>query len=140
VRALSSCILVLAGVSVIGCAAPAHRAIIGTWKSDAQRTLQSMREIADMPPQARSYFENDFYGHLIVEYRVDTVRARFDNSGYDTGYQPYQVVEVTDGKIVTREWNEILKIFETSETFFDDGCIYGISAQYAFREYFCPIE
>jgi len=99
-----------------------------------------MHQVADMPAEARLYFESDFYGHLVVEYLGDSVRARFDNSDYDTGYQPYEVVKVTDGKIVTREWNEILKIFETSETYIDGDCIYGISAEFAFREYFCPLE
>jgi len=126
--------------SMIGCSAPAHHAIIGTWKSDAERTLQSMRQVDDLSPNARSRFEDDFYGHLIVEYRVDTVRARFDNAAYDTGYQPYEVVAVSDGEIVTREWNEILQIFETSTTYIDDECIYGISAEYEFSEYFCPVE
>jgi len=139
-RPLAACILVLINISMLGCGSPGHQAIIGTWKSDAEQTLQSMYQVADLPPQARSRFENDFYGHLIVEYRVDTVRARFDNAKYDTDYQPYEVVSVSDGKIVTREWNEILQIFETSTTFIDGECIYGISAEYAFREYFCPLE
>jgi hypothetical protein len=131
---------VLIGLSMAGCNSPPHRAIIGTWKSDAEQTLQSMNQTADLPPHARSRFENDLYGHLIVEYRVDTVRARFDNSNYDTGYLPYEVIAVSDGKIETREWNEILQIFETSTTFIDGKCIYGISAEYSFREYFCPFE
>jgi len=139
-RLLAGCFLVLISFSMAGCGSPEHQAIIGIWKSDAELTLQSMHEAADLPPQARSRFENDFYGHLVVEYRVDTVRARFDNIDYDTGYQPYEVIVVSDGKIVTREWNEILQVFETSTTFIDGECIYGLSAEYAFREYFCPLE
>ena len=126
--------------AMAGCGPPTHQAIIGTWQSDAELTLQSMNQAADLPAEARSYFNDDYYGHLIVEYRVDTVRARFDNSDYDTGYQPYEVVTVGDDKIVTREWNEILRVFETSTTYLDGECIYGLSAQYAFREYFCPLE
>jgi len=131
---------VLIGISMAGCSTPAHRAIIGIWQSDAEQTLQSMNQVADLAPHVRSRFENDFYGHLIVEYRVDTVRARFDNNNYDTGYRPYEVITVSDGEIVTREWNEILRIFETSTTFIDGECIYGISAEYSFREYFCPFK
>jgi hypothetical protein len=134
------CVLALMSLSLAGCGPPAHQAIIGTWKSDDEQTLQSMLKVADLPPHARSHFEDDFYGHLIVEYRVDTVRARFDNSNYDTGYQPYEVIEVSEEKIVTSEWNEILQKFETSTTFIDGECIYGISAEYEFREYFCPVE
>ena len=136
----AGCIFVLISFSTVGCSPPAHQAIIGTWKSDAERTLQSMHQVADLPTRARMHFESDFYGHLVVEYRVDTVRAWFNNSNYDTGYQPYKVISVSDEKIVTSEWNEILEIFEPSITFIDDECIYGISANYAFREYFCPLK
>ena len=124
---------------MIACS-PAHQAIIGTWKSDADRTLQSMNSVTDIPPEVRAQFESDYYGHLIVEYRIDTVRARFDNANYDSGYRPYEVVSVSDKKVVAREWNEILQTFETSTTFFEGECIYGISAEYEFREYFCPLE
>ena len=132
--------LVLIVAFMAGCSTPAHHAIIGTWQSDTEQTLQSMHQVADLPAETRSHFENDYYGHLIVEYRADTLRARFDNSNYDTGYQPYKVIEVSEDKIVTSEWNEILQIFETSTTYIDGVCIYGISAQYAYREYFCPFE
>ena len=131
--------LALMAVAVTACS-PAHRAIIGTWKSDAEQTLRSMRNATASPPRVRTQLENDYYGHLIVEYRIDTVRARFDNSNYDTGYRPYEVVAVSEEMIIAREWNEILQIFETSTTFLDGECIYGISAQYDFREYFCPIK
>jgi hypothetical protein len=139
-RPLFSCTLMLTALSMVGCSPPEHQAIIGTWKSDTERTLQSMRQVVDLPPRAQSYFENNFYGHLIVEYRVDTVRAKFDNSNYDTDYQPYKVISVSNEKIITSEWNEILQIFETSTTFIEGECLYGISADYNFREYFCPFE
>jgi len=139
-RPLIACTLILTALSMVGCSPPEHQSIIGTWKSDAERTLQSMRQVADLPPRVRTHFENDYYGHLIVEYRVDTVRARFDNSGYDTDYQPYEVISVSNEKIITSEWNEILQIFETSTTFIDGECLYGISAEYKFREYYCPFE
>ncbi len=76
----------------------------------------------------------------MIEYRVDTVRASFDNSDYDSGYRPYEVVEVTDEYVITREWNEILRIYEESTTYIDTPCIYAISAEYGFREYYCPVE
>jgi hypothetical protein len=132
--------LMLTSIFMVGCSPPAHQAIIGTWKSDAERTIQSMHQVADLSPRIQSHFENNYYGHLIVEYRVDTVRARFDNSNYDTDYQPYKVISVSNENIITSEWNEILKIFETSTTFIDGECLYGISAEYKFREYYCPFE
>ncbi|HLF11643.1 MAG TPA: hypothetical protein VJA26_10540 [Gammaproteobacteria bacterium] len=131
--------LVAIAVLAAGCAGPEHRAIIGTWKSDAARTLASMREVVDVPQQVRAAFENDYHGHLVVEYRADTVRAYFDDGNYDSGYQPYEVVEVTDDYVVTREWNEVLAQFSDSTTYLDGECIYGVSAEYQYREYFCPL-
>ena len=98
-----------------------------------------MREVADVPPQVRAALENDYYGHLVVEYRADTVRAYFDDGNYDSGYQPYEVVEVTDDYVVTREWNEVLAEFGDSTTYLDGECIYGVAAEYQYREYFCPL-
>jgi hypothetical protein len=118
-----------------GCAAP-HAALIGVWKSDAARTLEALRAAPGIPPERRRALENDYYGHLVVEYRRSTVRAYFDNSDYDSGRRPYEVVEVAPDRIVTREWNELLLQFEESTTYLDGECIYGLDAGY--REYFCP--
>lgn len=120
--------------------APAHAAIIGTWKSDAARTIDAMDEVDGISPEVRAAFADDYFGHLIIEYRVDTVRAHFDNSDYDSGYRPYDVVEVTGDYIVTREWNEIRRIYEESTTYIDPPCIYGVSSEYGFREYYCAVE
>lgn len=99
-----------------------------------------MNEVDRIPADVRAAFESDFYGHLVVEYRETTVRAYFDNRDYDSGYQPYEVIEVTDDYIVTREWNEVLGRFESSTTFLEGDCIFGLSAEFQFREYFCPVR
>lgn len=120
--------------------APEHQAIIGVWKSDAGRTLQSMAATDNIPVQVQEFLSKDFYGHLTVEYRLDTVRAFFDDQNYDTGYQPYEVVSVDGDVIVTREWNELLEEFEQSITYIEGDCIYGINPEYQFREYFCQVD
>jgi hypothetical protein len=116
-----------------------HAAIIGTWKSDAARTIDAMDEVDGIAQEVRAAFADDYFGHLVIEYRVDTVRAYFDNSEYDSGYQPYDVVEVGDDYVVTREFNEVLGVYEESTTYIDPPCIYGISSSYGFREYYCPL-
>jgi len=121
-------------------AAPPHEAIIGTWKSDAARTIDAMDDVDGISADARAALAGEYFGHLFIEYRVDTVRAHFDNSDYDSGFQPYEVVEVTDEYVVTREWNEVLRVYEESTTYIDSPCIYGISSSYGFREYYCPAE
>ena len=132
--------LLIAGLWLAGCSGPPQRALLGTWKSAADPTLESMRETDDIPAVMRQRFEADYYGHLVIEYRQETVRAYFDNSDYDSGYVPYEVLSVDADRIVTREWNEIFGVFELSSTWFAGDCIYGLSAEYAFREYFCRVD
>lgn len=132
-------LIALTSLALAACSQPAHHAIIGTWRSDAPKTLESAREQGALPAEGQEPLGQDVYGHLIVEYRVDTVRAWFDNTNYDSGYRPYEVVEVTDAYVVTREWNEILKEFETSTTWVEGDCIFG-KAEAGFREYFCPLS
>ena len=114
-----------------------HAAIIGVWKSDAARTIDAMDEVDSISAEVRTALAEDYFGHLFIEYRTDTVRAWFDNSDYDSGQRPYEVLEITDDYVVTREWNEILRIYEESTTYIDPPCIYGVSAEYGFREYYC---
>ena len=132
--------LLALAVSFAGCAPAGQRALLGVWKSDAGRTLVSMRATPGIPDAKRAALADDYYGHLIVEYRKDTVRAHFDNSNYDSSYQPYKVVEATRERIVTDEWNEVLGDFQRTTTYFDGPCIYGLAAEYGYREYFCPLE
>ena len=129
----------LAGV-VAGCAPAAQRALLGTWKSDAERTVASMRATPNIPDARRAALADDYYGHLIVEYRRNAMRAHFDDRDYDSGYQPYHVVETTPERIVTDEWNEVLGEFQRTTTYFDGRCIYGLAAEYGYREYFCPLK
>ena len=117
-----------------------HAAIIGKWKSDVARTIDAMDDVDGISSEVRAALADDYFGHLHIEYREDTVRAWFDNSDYDSGERPYEVVEVTDEYVVTREWNEILRIYEESTTYIEPPCIYGVSAEYGFREYYCPVD
>lgn len=121
------------------CAADARRSIVGIWKSDAQRTLESMRATPGIPEQRRSALEQDYYGHLVVEYGAKTVRAYFDDGHYDSGERPYRVIFADRRSVVTSEWNELLGAFEETTTYRDGDCIYGLAAEFGYREYFCPM-
>jgi hypothetical protein len=132
----------LAWLTALGCSACAATkpsALVGVWRSDAARTLASMRATPGIPEDRRRALADGYYGHLTVEYASDTVQARFDNSSYDSGRRPYRVVAATRGYIVTDEWNELLRKFERSTTYVDGDCIYGLAADYGYREYFCRV-
>jgi hypothetical protein len=74
----------------------------------------------------------------VIEYRAATVRAYFDNGNYDSGRRPYRMLSAGPERIVTSEWNELLGRYEESVTYRDGACIFGLSADWGFREYFCP--
>jgi hypothetical protein len=135
-RALAALLLALVGA----CTASDNDAIVGVWKSDAGRTLDSMRATPGIPEERRRALESDYYGHLVLEYGADTVRAHFDNSDYDSGHRPYRVVNADSERVVTSEWNELLGEFEESTAYRDGDCIYALAAEFAFREYYCRID
>jgi len=126
--------------ALAACTAQPQRSLVGVWKSDAARTLESMRATPGIPDDRRRALESDYYGHLVIEYTADTVRAHFDNNAYDSGPRPYRVLDVEPGLIVTSEWNELLGAFEESRTYLDGGCLYGLAADFGYREYFCPFK
>jgi hypothetical protein len=124
--------------ALAGCAGDAS--IVGVWKSDAARTVAAMRATPGIPDERRRALERDYYGHLVLEYRPETVRAYFDDGHYDSGERPYRVISANRRSVVTSEWNELLKAFEQTTTYRDGDCIYGLAAEFGFREYFCPFE
>ena len=125
---------------VAACTATDSDALVGVWKSDAERTLDSMRATAGIPDERRRALESDYYGHLVLEYRADTVRAYFDDDDYDSGRRPYRIVSADSERIVTSEWNERLGEFEESVAYRDGDCIYAIAADFGYREYYCPAD
>jgi hypothetical protein len=127
-------------LAACGCAGQTQRALVGVWRSDAARTLESMLATPGIPDATRRTLEADYYGHLVLEYRVETVRAHFDNEDYDSGRRPYRVLSAGPERVVTSEWNEILLEFEETTTYRDGECIFGLAAEWGFREYFCPFE
>jgi hypothetical protein len=139
IHATSQGLALLTALGCVACAATEPNALIGVWRSDAARTLASMRATPGIPEERRRALADDYYGHLTVEYANDTVQARFENSDYDSGLRPYRVVAATRGHVVTDEWNELLRKFERSTTYVDGDCIYGLAADYGYREYFCRV-
>jgi hypothetical protein len=125
---------------VAACAPPEAGGIVGVWKSDAERTLASMRATPGIPEERRRELESDYYGHLVLEYDADTVRAHFDNEDYDSGRRPYRVVTADAERIVTSEWNELTQEFEETVAYRDGDCIYALAAEFHYREYYCPAD
>lgn len=112
----------------------------GKWKSDEERTLASMRATPGVSEEAKAIFENDFFGHLEVEYRGDTVRMVLDDEAYDIGFMPVEVLEESDGFVVLSQWNPLLEEFQPQTVYFEGECYYVLTGNPLFREYFCRVD
>jgi hypothetical protein len=98
-----------------------------------------MNSAEGVTEEARTLFENDFFGQLVVEYKENESRSVIERDDFDTGFQPYQVVEVTEDYIRIKESSKILG--DTETTIYPDGeCFYVIVSKFQFREYFCRVK
>jgi hypothetical protein len=127
------------GAAAIGCdSSPVpHAAILGNWKSNEELTLRSMNKIGEIDSEVRKYLDNDFFGHLEVEWLRSTSRAVNPKDEFDTGFEPYEVLEVTPKYIKVRVWSSILEDYDESTMYLEGNCYYVITSKYEFREYFC---
>lgn len=132
------CLLIIA-IALLGCEnrLVPHYAFLGKWKSNEKLTLASMNRAKDVTPEARALFENDFFGHLVIEHKEHESRATNEKDDYDSGFEPYEVVEVTDKYIRIKEWSELLQQFDETTLYLEGDCYYVITSKYEFREYFC---
>lgn len=116
---------------------PRHSAILGKWRSNAQLTLESVVETKGITPRTRAFLESDFFGHQEVEIREDDTRTTDQRDDYDSGYEPYQVLEIADGYVRIRAWSNFFQGYDVRTLYLDGDCYYEIFAEFAFRNYFC---
>lgn len=129
-----------------GCAQPAkHKsALIGVWKSNAAKTLQSVRSVDGVTEKAKRLFENDFFGHLIVEYREKEARSYFDQDADNIEcikeFYPYQLIEENEELFIVKE-HDRLEDGEREVVMRREGdCYYVLFSKWNLREYFCRID
>jgi len=130
------------GACLTGCAnlAPEENELVGLWKSDAEKTLESMRLADGLSEKARRFFEDDFFGHLIAEYRENEARMYFDADSEDAQFCPYRLMEQND-RVFVIEHDEPAKGSGSVTTLIRDGDCYSIEVwNLGFREYFCRVN
>lgn len=129
-----------------GCMQPIkHKsALFGVWKSNEEKTLQSMRTVSGITNKARQLLKNDFFGHLIAEYRENDARAYFDRDKDNTEemkkFYPYQVLEENKEFFVIRVHNELEGGEREVTLHRDSDCYYLPVSKWNFREYFCRVK
>lgn len=117
------------------------RFLLGTWKSDAIRTLKSVREDPTVKAEALRLFENDFFGHLVIHYTETEYCAYLDNEeDVEREYKPYRLLEENDSYFLI-ESNTILDDGVESKKYYKEGpdCYYANFGNSRWFEYFVRI-
>lgn len=117
-----------------------HAAILGKWKSNEQLTLQSVNRTPGLSARSRALLENDFFGHLETEIRESESRTISEKDNYDSGFEPYEVLEVSDDFVRIKAWNNFFQDYDERILYLEGDCYYEIFKQFKFRQYFCREE
>lgn len=116
-----------------------HSAIMGKWKSNAQLTLRSVAGVKDLTAHSRSILEDDFFGHIETEIGEAQSRTIDQRDDYDSGLEPYEVLEVTDDFVRIKAWSNFFQDYDERVLYLEGDCYYEIFKQFEFRQYFCRI-
>lgn len=135
----SQCLVLVAALTLMGCDPKPveHEAILGKWRSNVPLTLKSLDDIEGITPQTRAFLANDFFGHLVVEIQVDKSRTTHEKDDYDSGFEPYEVLEVSDDYIRLKTWNNFFQDYDERTLYLEGNCYYEIFVEFEFRTYFC---
>jgi hypothetical protein len=124
--------------ALLGCDNKLANSLVGKWKSDTSKSLQSMRSIKEIPEETRAYFEKDFFGRLTIEYKDKTYSAILEGEeNIKPDEFPYRIVEETPEYYIVE--NELLGTKFNKKLFKDRSCYYELTSEYNFREYFCRV-
>lgn len=126
------------------CASQEDSELIGVWKSNKQKTLESMGTVSGIDPKAKALFEGDFFGQMIVEFRRGESRAYFEDDSLNAEgtahFSPYRLIVETKEFFLLQEIDE--STGKTVETKLprEGDCYHLLVARWGFREYFCKIK
>ena len=118
----------------------AHEAILGKWRSNAPLTLKSVDRVKGITPQTRAFLHDDFFGHMEVEIRKYESRTTHEKDNYDSGFGPYEVLEVSNRFVRIKTWNAFFQDYDVRTLYLEGDCYYEIFKEFEFRQYFCRDE
>jgi len=136
---MSRLIFLVGVLSLIGCGSQSvrHEAILGKWKSNARLTVESVKETEGITLQTRTFLEDDFFGYMTVEIRENESRTTNEKDNFDSGVEPYEVLEITDAYVRIKAWSNFLQTFDERVLYLEGDCYYEIFVGYRFRTYYC---
>ncbi len=118
--------------------------LIGTWKSDEKKTLNSMNAIAGVTPKARALLEDQFFGKFLVNYSQGEYRYYIPGETDDleafNKYYPYKVIGKYSEYIEIESFNSLFDEYEIVRLHLENDCYYIYVTKWNFKEYFCRVE
>ena len=116
-------------------------AFIGSWQSDEQLTLESMRGSKLVDAAARATFEDEFFGRLIVDYRQFEGRSYFVDSAERPEFEPHDIVDSGPSFVTFRAPDNEKLGLDTERTWYVDGDLMIVRLdEWGFVEVFRRIE
>ena len=121
-----------------------EHSLIGTWKSDEQKTLASIHSVEGITKEAIDLFENDFFGKLLIHYKTDEYRNYIPGETDDleefNKYYPYKVLKKYREYIEISSYSALLEDYEVVKHYWEKDCYYVYTSKWQFKEYFCKVE
>jgi hypothetical protein len=118
--------------------------LIGLWKSDAEKTLGSMREVEGINGTVRKKFENDYFGHLIAEFTGEKGRVYFDRDEENVQamkvFAPYKLLKENSEEFVIQYYDDYCAEEVTKVLRREGDCYWLTVPKWKFREYFRRVD
>lgn len=111
-------------------------AFVGTWQSDEQLTLASMRQSDKVSAEMRAVFEDRFFGRLVVEFRATGRASYFAGADEVPEFEPYDILDSGPNYVTFRETGDTPGL-GNPRTWYIDGDLIGVEIQeWGFVEFF----
>ena len=115
-------------------------AFIGTWQSDVELTLKSVRESDSVTPASLDTFENDFFGDRIMIFGAYESAAYFVGSSSEPTFERIRVVESGEDYMILNIPPTKFEPEHHQSWFVDGELIYAYVEKWKFKEYFRRID
>lgn len=112
--------------------------LMGTWKSNEKKTLNSMESVSEIPEKTREFFQNDFFGKLVVVVKKgESAVYFFDDKPETLEFMKHRIDKVSDSVFKVKYENENGL---GSEIHLEGQCYTVVVSKWKFKEYFCRVE
>ena len=118
--------------------------LIGVWKSNLDLTMASLNQVEGLPKEVSELFYNDFFGHLVAEFKLNEARFYFenedDNYEEELEFSPYILREENEFVFVVEAYDELIQDTKVTVMGREGNCYFVPIQNWGFNEYFCKIS